>query len=82
MVIDGILYALGFTAGGVLVSYLSKPVYGAPLFLLALFCLWFFRDPDRAVPSGPYAVSPADGKAIPAASGNASTARRFQLHTR
>lgn len=64
MIVDGIYYALGFTAGGLLVSYLSRPVYGAPLFILALFCLWFFRDPEREIPQGPSAVSPADGKVI------------------
>ncbi|MBS1829903.1 MAG: phosphatidylserine decarboxylase [Acidobacteria bacterium] len=64
MVADGIYYALGFTAGGLLVSYLSRPVFGLPLFILALFCLWFFRDPDRQTPDGPYAVSPADGKVV------------------
>ena len=35
-----------------------------PLFVLALFCLYFFRDPDRGIPSGPVAVSPADGKVV------------------
>jgi len=64
MVADGIYYALGFTAGGLLVSYLSRPVWGVPLFILALFCLWFFRDPNRETPQGPYAVSPADGKVV------------------
>ena len=32
--------------------------------ILALFCLGFFRDPDRAIPAGPVAVSPADGKVV------------------
>lgn len=64
MIADGIYYGLGFTAGGLLVSYLTRPVYGAPLFLLALFCLYFFRDPDRQIPEGPHAVSPADGKVV------------------
>src|SRR5258708_38165588 len=64
MVIDGIYYALGLAAGGALVSYLAKPVYGVPLFLLAAFCLYFFRDPDREIPSGNVAVSPADGKVV------------------
>ncbi|MCS7026452.1 MAG: phosphatidylserine decarboxylase [Bryobacteraceae bacterium] len=64
MVADGIYYALGFTAGGLLVSYLSRPLYGFPLFILALFCLWFFRDPERTSPPGPVAVSPADGKVV------------------
>jgi phosphatidylserine decarboxylase len=61
MVRDGIYYALGLTAGGVLVSYLTFPALGLPLYLAALFCLYFFRDPDREVPGGPVAVSPADG---------------------
>jgi len=64
MVIDGIYYALALTAGGAAVWYLSRPVFGMPLFLLALFCLYFFRDPDRAIPDGPVAVSPADGKVV------------------
>jgi phosphatidylserine decarboxylase len=64
MVIDGIYYALGFMAGGAIVSYLTKPVYGLPFFLLAVFCLWFFRDPDRVIPAGNVAVSPADGKVV------------------
>lgn len=64
MVIDGIYYALALTAGGAAVWYLSRPVFGVPLFLLALFCLYFFRDPDRAIPDGPVAVSPADGKVV------------------
>lgn len=64
MVVDGIYYALALTAGGVLVSWLTRPVFGLPLFILAIFCLWFFRDPDRQAPSGPVAVSPADGKVV------------------
>lgn len=64
MVVDGIYYALGFTAGGLLVGYLSRPAFAIPLFILALFCLYFFRDPDRVVPDGPVAVSPADGKVL------------------
>ncbi|HYL77797.1 MAG TPA: phosphatidylserine decarboxylase [Bryobacteraceae bacterium] len=64
MVIDGIYYALALTAGGAAVWYLSRPVFGVPLFLLALFCLYFFRDPDRAIPDGAVAVSPADGKVV------------------
>ena len=31
---------------------------------LALFCLYFFRDPEREIPPGPVAVSPADGKVV------------------
>src|SRR4249920_3389642 len=64
MVVDGIYYALALSAGGAVVAYLSRPWFGAPLFILALFCLYFFRDPDRAIPTGPVAVSPADGKVV------------------
>ena len=64
MVVDGIYYALALTAGGVAVGYLTHPAFGTPLFLLALFCLYFFRDPNREVPVGPVAVSPADGKIV------------------
>ncbi len=64
MVADGIYYALALAAGGGFVSWLTRPVFGLPLFLAALFCLWFFRDPERAIPSGPVAVSPADGKVV------------------
>ena len=64
MVVDGIYYALALSAGGAAVAYFSRPWFGAPLFVVALFCLYFFRDPDRSVPSGPVAVSPADGKVV------------------
>jgi phosphatidylserine decarboxylase len=64
MVIDGIYYALAFSAGGALVWRLIHPAWSAPLFLVALFCLYFFRDPDRNIPDGAVAVSPADGKIV------------------
>jgi phosphatidylserine decarboxylase len=64
MVRDGIYYGIGFAAGGALLSALLSPAYGAPLFVLAIFCLYFFRDPDRVAPSGQVAVSPADGKVV------------------
>ncbi len=63
MVIDGIYYALALSAGGAAVWYLSRP-FSVPLFVLALFCLYFFRDPERVIPDGPVAVSPADGKVV------------------
>lgn len=64
MVLDGIYYALALTAGGAVVAYVTRPWFGLPLFILAVFCLYFFRDPDRAVPPGQVAVSPADGKVV------------------
>jgi len=42
--------------------YFTSPWYGLPLYILAAFCLYFFRDPERAIPNGAVVVSPADGK--------------------
>jgi phosphatidylserine decarboxylase len=64
IVLDGILYAAAFAGAGALVSWLLNPWFAVPLWLLGLFCLYFFRDPDRPVPAGPVAVSPADGKVV------------------
>ena len=64
MVIDGIYYALGLLAGGALTGYLTKPAFSIPFVILAVFCLWFFRDPERTVPPGKVAVSPADGVVV------------------
>ena len=64
MVRDGLYYGATLTTLGVLFAYLTRPWVGLPLFILAAFCLYFFRDPERQVPSGPVAVSPADGKVV------------------
>src|SRR3954470_20064129 len=60
----GIYYAAGLCAAGALIWWLLGAFFAAPLFLLAAFCLYFFRDPDREIPPGPVAVSPADGKVV------------------
>jgi phosphatidylserine decarboxylase len=75
MVIDGIYYALALTAGGVAIWYFTQPVFAVPMFLLAAFCLYFFRDPERAIPDGPVAVSPADGKVVSVLADGSSPAR-------
>jgi len=64
MVITGIYYALFLSGTGALLGYFTFGWVGIPFYVLALFCLWFFRDPDRAIPTGPVAVSPADGKVV------------------
>lgn len=64
IVSDGINYACGLTLGGLVLSYFLNPWLGTPLYLVALFCLWFFRDPDREAPPGDVLVSPADGKVV------------------
>jgi len=65
MVVDGIYYGLAFgAAAGVAWWLAGRPLYAIPLLLVAAFCLYFFRDPDREIPAGPVAVSPADGKVV------------------
>jgi phosphatidylserine decarboxylase precursor-related protein len=64
MVITGVYYAIGLVLGGALVSYLTSVWLGLPFYLLAVFCLYFFRDPERQIPQGPFAVSPADGRVV------------------
>jgi phosphatidylserine decarboxylase len=64
IVITGIYYALGLACAGGLVAWLAGPWFSAPLWPLAAFCLYFFRDPERVIPPGPVAVSPADGKVV------------------
>lgn len=79
MVASGIYYALGLTVGGVLLSYLTRWYYGLPLYVLAAFCLYFFRDPDRVVPAGRVAVSPADGKVVAVKPEGAHGATRISI---
>jgi phosphatidylserine decarboxylase len=65
MVVDGIYYAVASIAGGFLVAWLTgQPLTAVPFFVFAAFSLYFFRDPERTIPEGPVAVSPADGKVM------------------
>ncbi len=64
MVIYGVYYGLALAGAGVLIGFLLSWPWGIPLYVLAAFCLWFFRDPEREPPPGPVAVSPADGKIV------------------
>jgi phosphatidylserine decarboxylase len=63
MVRDAYFYALPLLGAAVLLGWLTSLLWSLPAVLLAFFFLWFFRDPERAIPDAPGAlVSPADGK--------------------
>src|SRR5438477_9694874 len=62
MVRDGYYYGLALIAAGILLGWLTRPAWAIVPILLACFFLWFFRDPERAIPAEEGAVvSPADG---------------------
>jgi phosphatidylserine decarboxylase len=63
MVRDGYFYALGLIVAAILVGWFARPAWAVLPLLLAVFFLWFFRDPERAIPQNAGAVvSPADGQ--------------------
>jgi phosphatidylserine decarboxylase len=63
MVRDGYIYGLSLLAVACVLAWATGSWYwGIPPVVLAAFFIWFFRDPQRTVPSGPgLIVSPGDG---------------------
>ena len=65
MVKEGIRYGAALGAAAALVGWLAGWWYALPPAVLALFMMYFFRDPERRVPAGgALAVSPADGRVV------------------
>jgi phosphatidylserine decarboxylase len=63
MVRDGYYYGIPLLTASGLIAWLAGPAWTWPPILLALFFFWFFRDPERVIPSAAgVVVSPADGK--------------------
>lgn len=67
-------------AAAVLVGWLTQPAWAVIPCLLAFFFLWFFRDPERAIPQDAGAVvSPGDGKVTDVAAVSVGNERWMRL---
>jgi phosphatidylserine decarboxylase len=65
MVKDAYRFALPPLVAGIVCVAIGWKILGAVLIFLGLFVFYFFRDPDRAIPSDPaVVVSPADGHVV------------------
>jgi len=64
MIRDGIIYAFALALLGVFAASWGGVAWAVPEWTLAAFALYFFRDPERVIPAGDAAVSPADGRVV------------------
>jgi phosphatidylserine decarboxylase len=71
----GFPFIAGAIVPGVLLLAVGYPIAGLIFVALAVFLTYFFRDPERSVPSGDnVVVSPADGKVMAAGRADPATA--------
>jgi phosphatidylserine decarboxylase len=62
---SGYPFIAGALLPGAALALLGRPLWATPFAALAGFFAYFFRDPDRTVPSEPgLVVSPADGRVM------------------
>ncbi len=65
MVSDAYKFAVPLLTLGIVCILLHYPYPAVPLFILAAFVCYFFRNPNREIPDGNnLIVSPADGKVV------------------
>ena len=81
MVRDGYIYGGSLLAVAALAGWFTATWWWAiPPLLLAAFFLWFFRDPQRTIPSAPgVIVSPADGLVTETASISTPAGNRWRV---
>ena len=77
MVAEGFLFGGFVLLLSLLVAWLAGWVWAVPGFILTLFGLYFFRDPERIIPAGDSIISPADGRIA----SSASTSMRICAHS-
>lgn len=64
MVKEGRLYAAVPGALAIALGILVNVWVALPFVVCSAFCAYFFRDPERVIPSGSVCVAPADGRVV------------------